>query len=132
MSFDSDPSALIPVDQVFQTILARARSLAASRDRLEATDAARVSRELQRANQIAARYEWKPRAAVAMIEEQVCSSCGTVNRIFRGFGLAMRRAADSTERIVSTPGLDGGFPPERYFIHSTSEACLDCLPTRKL
>jgi hypothetical protein len=130
MSFDPDTPGLIPVDQVFQSLLAKARGLAAARERLEATDAARAAKAALEANRIAQRYEWKPRAAVAMVEEQVCTACGSVQQTFRGFGVSMRRAADGTERIVGAHGLDQGLPTERYIIHSQAEACMECLPER--
>lgn len=130
MSFDADPSSLVPVDEVFKMLLAKGRAMAAAKERLEATDAARAARAAAEANRIAARYEWKPRCAIAMVEEQHCLSCANVQQVFRGFGISMRRAADGTERIVGTSGLDASLRAERYIIHSSSEACIECLPER--
>lgn len=132
MSFDSDSPGLIPVDQVFQSLLAKARSMAAAKERLNATEAAQASRAALEANRIAARYEWKPVRAVAMVEEQHCQSCGAVQQMFRGFGVVMRRAADSTERIIAGRGLDEGLPRDRYIIHSHAEACMECLCERNI
>jgi hypothetical protein len=130
MSFDDDTPRLVPVDQVFQSLMAKARALAASREKLDATDAARTARANAEANRIAARYEWKPSHSVAMIEEQACLCCGSVHQTFRGFGVLMKRQADGTERILATHGLDAGLRPSRYLIHSQAEACIECLPER--
>ena len=128
MSQDNDGP--VPVDVLFQQMLAKARSLRESKEKLEQTSNALHQRAAQEANRIALRFEWKPVRCVALIEEQTCKTCGHTSQMFRGFAVMMRRAADQTTRFIEAHGVDHGLPLARHALHSTSEACIECLPER--
>lgn len=126
----SDENDYRPVDEVFADLVAKARKQQEARDRLESVSNLILARQAREANILAERMAWRPITAVALIDEQTCHNCGCTTQMFRGFGILMRRSVDKTERIVATSGLDEGLPVQRYFLPSTSEACIECLPER--
>lgn len=75
-----------------------------------------------------ARLQWRPRAAIALINTCVCRHCGSRSQQFAGFGVLMYRNSDAAERIVMTPQLDPAFPRRTHHTATITEACAVCLP----
>lgn len=126
-----EPS-MLPVDQVFEDLVAKARKLMEVRDKLEASDAAKELRDQHKANQIAQRFQWRPVQALVLVEEQRCLNCGSLNSLFRGFATEWKRLSDNSRRMTQTEGLDQSLPAGRLALPSTSTACCECLSERFL
>lgn len=77
-----------------------------------------------------ARLQWRPRAAVALLDTRTCQHCHTSQTVFLGFGLSMYRNTDAAERIVMTPQLDTAFPRETHYTQTITSGCPTCLPQR--
>lgn len=93
----------------------------------EETDAIRA-RRIAQAAALAARFEWKPVASVAIFEVQTCSNCGKEHSVFRGWATRMERKADSNiKRLAAAPCLDRGLPLETDYLESSASVCIQCL-----
>ncbi len=86
-----------------------------------------AARHMRQAQAMADRFEWKPRAAVALFAVQICEHCGTIHSQFAGFGTLFLRKYDATERIAKADCLDRGLPLVRRELMSKSPACIDCI-----
>ena len=103
------------------------RTPEAHKSRLEEQQAEAAARGAAQAARMMERMQWRPRASVAMVTVCTCKVCGNEARTFAGFGVAMFRNSDQSERIVITQGLDKDWPRETHVIHSTADSCLTCM-----
>lgn len=110
----------------FSTLLAQARSLAASHKRLQEQEQEAGARAQAGMQRLLARFEWRPVAAVALLEQTYCTGCGSQHEKFLGFGTLMHRQADQTTRILMAHGRDQGLPLQRHYTSTKTEACVSC------
>lgn len=129
--FEPSSSELAAAGDLLSDLLREGRALLrtpeAHRSRLEEQQAEAAARGAAQAARMMERMQWRPRASVAMVTVCTCSSCGGETQTFAGFGVAMFRNSDHSERIVMTHGLDKAWPRETHVIHSTADSCITCM-----
>jgi len=92
----------------------------------EESDAIRA-RRMRMAQIQADRFEWRPVAAVALFERQVCSNCGCEATLFRGFGTLLQQKASFIERVAAADCLDRGLPFQKKLMEGKSPYCSRCI-----
>lgn len=128
----SDP--MIEARQGLDVLLAKGQAILSreARDRArraleEESDAVR-KRRIEQAIALAARFEWKPVAAVALFEQQECMNCGNKHTHFRGWAQRMEQKANpNIKRLVGAECLDRGLPLETEMLQGAAQVCITCL-----
>lgn len=121
------PDALEELQARLATLLAQGRQRQAASKALEAASDVIQRRHIEAANRLAERMAWKPVASVAFFEVQICSNCGEIHQVFRGFATKMERKHDAVERYVAAPCLDQGLPQEYHHTESPAPYCISCI-----
>lgn len=96
-------------------------------DRIRAMQDESAARSLLAAQRAMEKFQWRPKASVALINRCTCSGCGEEINLFAGFGVEMYRNSDQSTRIVMTPVLDPAWPKATHFTHTVTSACSSCL-----
>lgn len=133
--FEPSATELASAESQLMSLVFQGRALSTPKEQrnktIQALQDAAMERSLAAAARMMERLQWRPRASVALIEVIHCAECSSETRIFRGFGVAMFRNTDASERIVMTPALDQAFPRETHTVLSSTPACINCLGTFK-
>lgn len=122
----------LPVKDLFDELVAQGRMLNRTKeahDERIAEQIAEMQARAQRAAQASLeRFQWRPKASIALINVIICQQCKSETYQFSGFGILMRRNSDAAVRIVMTPQLDPAFPRETHVTESRTASCMCCLP----
>lgn len=96
-------------------------------DRIRAMQDESAARSLLAAQRAMEKFQWRPKASVALINRCECSGCGSFLDLFAGFGVEMYRNSDKATRIVMTPVLDPAWPRATHFTETVTAACASCI-----
>lgn len=104
----------------------REKVRAAAKALQDESDAIRA-RRMRMAQIQADRFEWRPVAAVALFERQVCKNCGSEATMFRGFGTLLQQKASFIERVAAAECLDHGLPFQKKLLEGKTPYCARCI-----
>lgn len=129
--FSPTPNEAAQVPDLFELLLAQGRAMmrtpAARNERLQEQAEAMAARSLQASIRAMERFQWRPRASIALVNRVHCSCCGSITPMFAGFGVSLFRNSDQTERIVMSPALDPAFPRETHYTETFLSSCVECI-----
>lgn len=128
---DARREAQMGLDQLLargKAIVSREAREKAARQTDTELEASRI-RRMRLAQAQAERFEWRPIAAGALFEEQICRNCGSIHDLFRGYGVLYQRRANFVERWERADCLDRGLPFQKRKLIQPVPVCSNCIDT---
>lgn len=130
-TFHPSPRELLETDDLFVSLIKQGRRIVKEENStvksIREMQEANSARNLAAAQRIMDRFQWRPKACIALVHTYHCATCGHEHSMFAGFGISMYRQADKSERILMCGSPDEGYPKETRYTRSATHSCMNCI-----